>query len=429
MPREYRFDAAGNLLRQPGLTGVGIGVANRLDWANGDRFEYDDRGRVASRSGPGGEWRYHYNALDQLTRVEKNGDRWEASYDPLGRRISKSWRGQTTRYWWDDFRLAAEERADGAVRLFLYPDLKALVPDMFVDYATAATVSERGRRYYLFTDQVGTPTRVEDEKGREVWAAEVDPFGAAHVADGSNIDLPLRFPGHYFDEETGLHYNRFRYYSPELGRFLQPDPLGFEDSLNVYAYSPNPLVVVDLDGLAGYRGGKTKARRRPPRAKTGVKAKGKPKPKAKPRPKTAKKLSPKKLQDAADNLQAVGSWKAPKNHQLTTTTVTQGVENGKVVHTVTNSRGSVSRAQKKKARQELGPDTRFPRESPGKRPNNGHHAERRGIRGTRGQEGRQQASSGGAGHGGAACGHCATAQRKAGVDNVTGTQSGGGRIR
>jgi RHS repeat-associated protein len=427
--REYRFDPAGNLLRRPGLDGVKIGVANRLDRANGDRFEHDHRGRVAARIGPGGDWRFHYNALDQLTRIERNGESWEARYDPLGRRISKSWRGLITRYWWDDFRLAAEEREDGAVRVFLYPDLKALVPFMFVDYPADASAPERGRRHYLFTDQIGTPTRVEDEKGREVWSAEIDPFGTAHVAADAGVALSFRFPGHYLDAETGLHYNRFRYYCPELGRYLQPDPLGFEDSLNVYAYSSNPLVVVDLDGLAGYSGNKTKARRRPPRSKTGVKAKAKPRPRPKPRPKKAKKLPPKKLQEAADSIQAVGSRKHPKNHKLTTTTVTQGVENGKVVHTVTNSRGSVSRAQKKKAREVLGPDTRFPRESPGKRPNNGHHAERRGIRGTRGQEGRQQASSGGAGHGGAACGHCATAQRGAGVENVTGTQSGGGRIR
>ncbi|HEX6068611.1 MAG TPA: RHS repeat-associated core domain-containing protein, partial [Longimicrobiaceae bacterium] len=427
--REYGFDPAGNLLRQPGLAGVKIGVANRLDRGNGDRFEHDDRGRVVARTGAGANWRFEYNALDQLTRIEKNGESWEARYDPLGRRIAKIWRGRTTRYWWDDFRLAAEERPDGGVRLFLYPDLKALVPFMFVDYPADAAAPEQGRRYYLFTDQIGTPTHVEDAKGREVWSADIDPFGTAHVAASAGLELPLRFPGHYLDAETGLHYNRFRYYSPELGRYLQPDPLGFEDSLNVYAYSPNPLVVVDLDGLAGYSGNKTKARRRPPRSKTGVKARTTPKPRARPGPRTAKKLSPNKLQEAADSIQAVGSRKHPKNHKLTTTTVTQGVENGKVVHTVTNSRGSVSRAQKKKAREVLGPDTRFPRESPGKRPNNGHHAERRGIRGTRGQQGRQQASSGGAGHGGAACGHCATAQRGAGVENVTGTQSGGGRIR
>jgi hypothetical protein len=125
----------------------------------------------------------------------------------------------------------------------------------------------------------------------------------------------------------------------------------------------------------------------------------------------------------------VGSRRHPKNHKLTTTCVTQSVQNGKVVHTVTSNQGTISGAQKKKAREMLGPDTRFPKGPRGKQTNNKHHAERRGIRETRGHAGRQQASSSGAGHGGAACGHCATAQRAAGVENVTGTKKDGGRIR
>jgi RHS repeat-associated protein len=60
----------------------------------------------------------------------------------------------------------------------------------------------------------------------------------------------LRFPGHYFDEETGLHYNRYRYYSPSLGRYLQSDPIDIEGGVNVYAYTPRPLTTVDLDGRA-----------------------------------------------------------------------------------------------------------------------------------------------------------------------------------
>jgi RHS repeat-associated protein len=60
-----------------------------------------------------------------------------------------------------------------------------------------------------------------------------------------------RWPGHYYDPETGLHYNRWRYYDPTLGRYLQSDPLGYAGSpVNLYAYAPNPPVQVDLLGLA-----------------------------------------------------------------------------------------------------------------------------------------------------------------------------------
>src|SRR5262249_54133098 len=59
----------------------------------------------------------------------------------------------------------------------------------------------------------------------------------------------LRFPGHYLDEETGLFYNRFRYYSPRVGRYLQSDPIGQSGGTNLYAYPANPLVDVDVLGL------------------------------------------------------------------------------------------------------------------------------------------------------------------------------------
>ena len=77
------------------------------------------------------------------------------------------------------------------------------------------------------------------------------------------IDMPLRFPGHYFDPETGLHYNRNRYFSPELGRYLQTDPAGQAGNINPYAYPGNPLTTVDIDGL------KAKARRHDPQKDPG----------------------------------------------------------------------------------------------------------------------------------------------------------------
>ncbi|MFJ2331791.1 RHS repeat-associated core domain-containing protein, partial [Pseudomonas helleri] len=65
-----------------------------------------------------------------------------------------------------------------------------------------------------------------------------------------NIRNPLRFQGQYFDTETGLHYNRYRYYDPQVGRFISKDPIGFAGGLNVYAYAPNPVGWVDPFGLS-----------------------------------------------------------------------------------------------------------------------------------------------------------------------------------
>jgi RHS repeat-associated protein len=90
---------------------------------------------------------------------------------------------------------------------------------------------------------------VEDDAGRELWRARIDPYGRAHIGPDAAIELNLRWPGHYFDAESGLHYNRHRYYSPELARYIQVDPRDLEGGINVYAYSSRPLDRVDVDGL------------------------------------------------------------------------------------------------------------------------------------------------------------------------------------
>ena len=248
---DYRYDAAGNLLEQPGLAGVRIAEANRLAVASGDQFFYNNRGHVARRQSWCGETTYEYDSLDMLTRCVIDGQEWTAAYDAFCRRICKTWQGRTTRYYWDDFRLSSEIRHDGTVRLYLYVDEAALVPFLFVEYDGLDADPASGRRYSIFTNQVGAPVRVEDDHGAVAWSAEISPYGQARVAEGSRIDLSLRFPGHYHDPELDLHYNRFRYYSPELGRYIQSDPLGIAGGINLYAYAPEPTTTVDIDGLGG----------------------------------------------------------------------------------------------------------------------------------------------------------------------------------
>ncbi|WP_254891947.1 RHS repeat-associated core domain-containing protein, partial [Salmonella enterica] len=68
---------------------------------------------------------------------------------------------------------------------------------------------------------------------------------------GAYFHQPLRLPGQYFDDETGLHYNLFRYYAPECGRFVSQDPIGLNGGINLYQYAPNPLSWIDPWGLIG----------------------------------------------------------------------------------------------------------------------------------------------------------------------------------
>ena len=108
---------------------------------------------------------------------------------------------------------------------------------------------------YLHGDHLGTPRRATDGEGHIIWSATYSPYGEAAVdedpdRDGSAYALNLRFPGQYFDRESGLHYNYFRTYDPALGRYLTPDPVGLDAGLNTYLYAgANPLRSVDPLGL------------------------------------------------------------------------------------------------------------------------------------------------------------------------------------
>jgi RHS repeat-associated protein len=94
------------------------------------------------------------------------------------------------------------------------------------------------------------PLRVEDASGRVTWQSEgFDAYGN-QASGAAPPPLRLRFAGHFYDEDLGLFYNRFRDYDPALARYLQPDPLGHEGGLNLYAYPANPEVEVDLRGLS-----------------------------------------------------------------------------------------------------------------------------------------------------------------------------------
>jgi RHS repeat-associated protein len=250
----FVYDSASNLLAQPGLTRVTIGEGNRIYAANGDAFEYDRRHHLAKRwSYDGTATHFHHDSRDQLVRIDlPDGRTWEAEYDALGRRTKKRLvDGDTvheTTHYWDTDRLAAELLPDGKLRVYVYADDFAMVPVLFVEYATADADPESGRRYYLFTDHQGTPELVRDQDGASVWWARRDPYGVT-VEGGHDFHQPFRFPGHWSDPETGLHYNRFRYFSPELGRFLQSDPDGVYGGVNVHAYPANPLGAVDVRGL------------------------------------------------------------------------------------------------------------------------------------------------------------------------------------
>ncbi|WP_223262524.1 RHS repeat domain-containing protein, partial [Variovorax beijingensis] len=105
-------------------------------------------------------------------------------------------------------------------------------------------------------DHLGTPQELTDHEGRIAWSAQYKAWGEAKQAISeagrkAGFRNPIRFQGQYFDDETGLHYNRYRYYDPVSGRFVSKDPIGLEGGVNVHQYAPNPIEWADPLGLAG----------------------------------------------------------------------------------------------------------------------------------------------------------------------------------
>jgi RHS repeat-associated protein len=120
--------------------------------------------------------------------------------------------------------------------------------------AAEAAVTQ-GELYYVHNDHLGTPQVMTDRGGRIVWRATYDPFGMADVDAASTLEMNVRFPGQYYDQEIGLHYNHYRYYEPGTGRYLTSDPIGLRGSLNTYTYvDADPINAIDPLGLVKLHG-------------------------------------------------------------------------------------------------------------------------------------------------------------------------------
>jgi RHS repeat-associated protein len=111
--------------------------------------------------------------------------------------------------------------------------------------------------YYIWSDNLNTPRVVTDASNNFVWRWDSDAYGNGAAngnplgVAGQNFVFNLRFPGQYFDAETGLNYNWNRDYNPVLGRYVESDPIGFvSGSASMYGYvDEDPLALVDPEGL------------------------------------------------------------------------------------------------------------------------------------------------------------------------------------
>jgi RHS repeat-associated protein len=252
----YRYDPASNLLDE----GQFPQRHNRVLHYQGIDYRYDVFGRTVEKRKGHYRWQYLYDADHRLCEVVRYSQhRSEAQqhvqfhYDPLGRRTQKRvWQQsqdlrqpagkcQTTTFLWEGFRLLQETR-DGMPLTYVYADQGSYEPLARIDGHTPAQV------FYFHTAPNGEPESLTDSDGTLRWQSHSSAWGRIKYEENQqDLDYSqnLRLQGQYLDRETGLHYNLFRYYDPDIGRFTQHDPIGLAGGINLYQYAPNPLGWVD----------------------------------------------------------------------------------------------------------------------------------------------------------------------------------------
>ena len=239
---------------------------NQYTAVGGTNLYYDNNGNLTDD----GTYDYIYDIFNRLIEVQYNSATVaEYGYDYSGRRISKTVYGGstvTTKYAYDGDQVIAEydPGAPGLLRKFIYgPGIDEPVCMIDVDGQTET-------RYYYHYDGLGSVIALSNTDGDIVEAYSYDVFGTPTIytaagADGlwrtaddttatvSAVGNPYLFTGRRYDDETGLYYYRARMYAPDLGRFMQTDPIGYAEGINWYAYcGNNPTVYIDPMGLATF---------------------------------------------------------------------------------------------------------------------------------------------------------------------------------
>jgi len=259
--KSYSYDAAGH------ITGDGY-----------HHFAYDGRGRMVQASSIGhGSEQYRINGLGQrVAKIhgrthEKSKDDYHDGHD--GKRT------ETDRHHKEQDNHSNDAPAG---IYFVYDEAghllgeynqhsKALQETVWLGDMPAAVLANN-QHYFIYVDHLNSPRAITDRTGRVVWRWDSDPFGAAdenedhdrddHHAfsskkadedpdrDGQRFVYNLRFPGQYYDKETGLFYNYFRDYDSETGRYIESDPIGLAGGINTYGYvGGNPVNFIDPLGL------------------------------------------------------------------------------------------------------------------------------------------------------------------------------------
>jgi RHS repeat-associated protein len=237
----WTYDSVGNRQSQTDTSGTAIFTyytgTNRLESLSGAKtssFTYDADGNTETEDSR----QFIYNENNRLVQVTDGLVLAEYTYNYAGQRVTKTRQGQTTIFHYALWRSLLSETVGTAFNDFIY---------LYYQPIAKGTGTET---HFVHTDHLATPRAMTDLSQTTVWNLDARPFGDEQTIEGDEA-LNIRFPGQYYDEETGLSYNDFRDYDPELGRYVESDPIGLVGGINPYTYArANPIVAFDPTGKA-----------------------------------------------------------------------------------------------------------------------------------------------------------------------------------
>jgi len=264
----FAYDTTGNV-HDADATAMALreyGPGDHLSRSGGTSFAWDQRGRLVERRTltKHGERvvTYAWSAAGTLSTVASNdGTVVEFTYDAFARRLKKEVYSQASngvrtllrraRFHWHGSSLVQEVMDTKGLRMERrYHFDSTGEPRAHREILWRDGQRHDGEWIFYINDLAGFPERLVDGEGRVVGEVTRTVWGAAVMRDGSRASTPIRFLGQYADAETGLYYNRYRYYDPELGRYISPDPLELLGGLNPFVYALNsPFFFGDPYGL------------------------------------------------------------------------------------------------------------------------------------------------------------------------------------
>jgi RHS repeat-associated protein len=261
---QHRYDPAANLLTDGNERGFVL--HNRIQVFEDKRYTYDEHGRLTEKQIGSHthillKWNREHQLIESVTTQNGDRRRCQYEYDALGRRTAKRSLFGSVDFLWDGMRLLQERRQHQTVTYLYQPNSYeplARIDDTDPGYKHPTVTA---KIYHFHTHINGAPEELTDVGGTVVWRARYRTWGNLALQEATeprllpNNDRPtspqaLRLQGQYADSETGLYYNTFRYYDPDVGRFISEDPIGLEGGLNLYQFAANADSWIDPWGWA-----------------------------------------------------------------------------------------------------------------------------------------------------------------------------------